>query len=134
MGMQLSEVEWRKRLTPEQYHVLREKGTEVPGTGVLLYNHASGMYVCAACGAQLFKSQAKYDSATPGLTGWPSFDEPIHSGAVELTPDDSLDTQRAEVTCTNCGSHLGHLFPDAQAPHGQHFCINSIALNFHEQP
>jgi len=128
--MQLSDEEWRQKLTPEQYHVLREKGTELPGSGKLLYNKENGMYVCAACGTPLFKSDAKYDSTTPGLIGWPSFSEAVGKDAVELRPDDSLGMHRTEVICKTCGGHLGHLFEDPSSPNGQHFCINSTALEF----
>lgn len=128
--MQLSDEEWRQKLTPEQYHVLREKGTEIPGTGKLLHNKAAGMYVCAACGTPLFKSDAKYDSTTPGLIGWPSFTEAVSRDTVELTDDDSQGMHRTEVICKTCGGHLGHLFEDPSSPNGQHFCINSAALDF----
>lgn len=130
MAKQLSKKDWQQQLTPEQYRVLREKGTEVPGSGTLLYNHETGMYVCAACGASLFSSRAKYDSTTPGLIGWPSFDAPVNSAAVKLSNDDSLGMARTEVSCSACGSHLGHLFADASSPNGQHYCINSVALEF----
>jgi peptide-methionine (R)-S-oxide reductase len=128
--MQLTEDEWRKKLTPEQYHVLREAGTETPGTGKYLYNDEHGVYHCAACGADLFKSDTKYESTIPGLVGWPSFSEAATSDAVILSDDNSLGMHRTEVTCKNCGSHLGHLFPDDSSPNGQHFCINSEALDF----
>lgn len=131
--MDMSDEEWRAKLTPEQYHVLREKGTEVPGTGKLLYNEDSGMYKCAACGAELFASDSKYESTIPGLIGWPSFSDPVFKDAVVLQPDDSLGMQRTEVICKNCGSHLGHLFPDDSSPNGKHFCINSTALDFQKQ-
>lgn len=128
--MQLSEDEWKAKLTPEQYHVLREKGTEAPGSGKYLYNDEQGVYHCAACGAELFKSDSKYESTIPGLVGWPSFSEAAASDAIVLSDDNSLGMQRTEVTCKNCGSHLGHLFPDDSSPNGQHFCINSAALDF----
>lgn len=130
MTMDLSEDEWKRRLTPEQYHVLREAGTEVPGTGTLLHNEKQGMYVCAACGAQLFASNAKYESTMPGLIGWPSFSEAASNQALKLQDDDSLGMHRTEVLCANCGSHLGHLFEDPSSPNGQHYCINSVALSF----
>lgn len=128
--MQLSEDEWKAKLTPEQYHVLRQKGTETPGSGKYLYNDDQGVYHCAACGAELFKSDSKYESTIPGLVGWPSFSEVAASEAVVLSDDDSMGMRRTEVTCKNCGSHLGHLFPDDSSPNGQHFCINSAALDF----
>ena len=128
--MQLSEDEWKAKLTPEQYHVLREKGTEAPGTGKYLYNDEHGVYHCAACGAELFKSDTKYESTVPGLVGWPSFSDAATSDAVIISDDNSLGMHRTEVTCKNCGSHLGHLFPDDSSPNGKHFCINSAALDF----
>ncbi|HET6924954.1 MAG TPA: peptide-methionine (R)-S-oxide reductase MsrB [Candidatus Saccharimonadales bacterium] len=130
---QLTDDEWKDKLTPEQYHVLREKGTEVPGTGSLLYNDADGMYVCAGCGQPLFSSSNKYDSTTPGLIGWPSFSEAADRDAVTLRPDNSMGMHRTEVVCSNCGGHLGHLFDDDSSPNGQHYCINSVALDFKKQ-
>lgn len=130
MPVELSDDEWKAKLTPEQYHVLREKVTEAPGSGTYLYNDESGMYCCAACGAELFKSDSKYESTIPGLIGWPSFSEAASNEALVLSDDNSVGMQRTEVTCANCGSHLGHLFPDDSSPNGQHFCINSAALNF----
>jgi peptide-methionine (R)-S-oxide reductase len=125
--MQLSEEEWKKKLTPEQYAVLREKGTEVPFTGKLLNNKETGMYTCAACGAQLFESGTKFESGS----GWPSFYDVATKGAVELKDDSSLGMKRTEVVCANCGGHLGHLFDDAfDQPTGQRYCINSCALDF----
>ena len=97
---------WKKKLTPEQYRVLRQKGTEVPFAGKLLHNQESGMYVCAACGQELFSSDTKFDSKT----GWPSFYDVVKAGNVELKDDNSLGMSRVEVVCANCGSHLGHLF------------------------
>ena len=130
MAVQLSEDEWKAKLTPEQYHILREAGTETPGTGKYLFNDEHGVYHCGACGVELFKSDAKYESTIPGLVGWPSFSDAATSDAVVLSDDDSLGMRRTEVTCKNCGSHLGHLFPDDSSPNGQHFCINSVALDF----
>ena len=131
--MDLTDDEWKKKLTPEQYHVLREKGTEVPGTGELLFNKDSGIYTCAACGAPVFSSDTKYDSTTPGLIGWPSFTEAASNDAVELQDDNALGMHRTEVICKNCGSHLGHLFDDPSSPNGKHYCINSVCLNFEKK-
>lgn len=128
--MKLSDEEWKKKLTPEQYRILRQKGTETPGTGKFLDHNEHGMYTCAACGAELFKSDAKYDSTMPGLIGWPSFSEAANSKALKLQDDNSMGMHRTEVTCANCGSHLGHLFPDETSPNGQHYCINSVSLDF----
>ncbi len=128
--MQRSEDEWKKELTPEQYKSLREQGTEAPGSGKWLYNNDTGSYTCGACGNLLFHSDAKYDSTTPGLVGWPSFTEAAAQGYVDLIPDSSYGMQRTEVVCKNCGSHLGHLFDDPLSPNGKHFCINSASLNF----
>jgi peptide-methionine (R)-S-oxide reductase len=123
----MSEEEWKKKLTPEQYRILREKGTEAPFTGELLNNKDTGMYVCAACGQPLFSSNTKFESGS----GWPSFYEAAQLEAVKLVDDDSLRAHRVEVQCANCGSHLGHVFDDAHdQPTGQRFCINSAALNF----
>ena len=130
MSQSYSDDGLRARLTPEQYHVLRERGTETPGTGKWLYNEQSGMYVCPVCGAELFSSATKYESTMPGLIGWPSFSEAASSDAVELVPDPTLGMERTEVLCKTCGSHLGHLFDDPTSPNGQHFCINSVALDF----
>jgi peptide-methionine (R)-S-oxide reductase len=129
----MSNDEWKSKLTPEQYHVLREKGTEAPGTGALLHNDATGDYVCAGCGNIVFTSDTKYESTTPGLIGWPAFTEAAGNDAVELRPDDSLGMSRTEVVCSNCGGHLGHLFDDPSSPNGQHYCINSAALDFTEK-
>lgn len=128
-----SNDEWKDKLTDEQYHVLREKGTEAPYSGKLLNEAGSGDYVCAACGALVFKSDTKYESTTPGLMGWPSFSDVAEQGAVDLLEDNSFGMHRSEVVCKNCGSHLGHLFPDDTSPNGQHYCINSAALNFQEK-
>ncbi|HSW99370.1 MAG TPA: peptide-methionine (R)-S-oxide reductase MsrB [Candidatus Saccharimonadales bacterium] len=128
--MDLTDEEWKKKLTPEQYQVLRHKGTEPPFSGKLLHNTDTGEYTCAACGSVIFGSDAKYDSTTPGLLGWPSFSEAAASGAVELRDDNSWGMHRTEVVCKTCGSHLGHVFPDDSSPTGQHFCINSAALQF----
>lgn len=131
--MNMSDDQWRQKLTPQQYRILRQKGTEAPFTGELLHNDRSGDYTCAACGTVLFKSDAKYESDLAGLQGWPSFADAAASDAVELLDDSSFGMERTEVICKNCGGHLGHLFPDASSPTGQHYCINSDALSFSEQ-
>jgi len=127
--MNKSEEEWKKQLSPEAYRVLREKGTEAPGSGELLYTDADGTYVCGACGAPLFQSGTKYESTTPGLIGWPSFDDSIE-GAVEFHKDGTMFMERIEAVCANCGSHLGHFFDDPSSPNGNHYCINSLSLKF----
>lgn len=124
--MDIGNDEWKKRLTPEQYHILREKGTEAPNTGALLHNTASGDYTCVACGNVLFDSQTKFDSHS----GWPSFYDAL-PGAVEFRDDSSLGMERTEIMCARCGGHLGHIFNDAaDQPTGQRYCINSTALQF----
>jgi methionine-R-sulfoxide reductase len=134
MTNDVSENEWKQKLTPEQYRVLRQKGTEVPGSGELLHNDKTGEYSCAACGNVVFASDTKYESTMPGLIGWPSFSEAANNDAVELKPDDSLGMSRTEVICKKCGSHLGHLFDDPTSPNGQHYCINSVSLDFKAAP
>ncbi len=121
--------DWFAKLTPEQYRVLREKGTELPFTGKLLHETRKGMFVCAACGTQLFSSGAKFDSGT----GWPSFDEPANSKNVLLKDDFSHGLRRTEVLCRKCGGHLGHLFDDGPTASGKRFCINSCALEFEKK-
>ncbi len=125
--VELSDQELKKRLSPEQYKILRQKGTEAPFSGELLNNKDSGIYTCAACGAKLFKSEHKFDSGS----GWPSFYDVFSSDAVKLVDDNSHGMSRVEATCANCGSHLGHLFHDApDQPGGARFCINSTSLDF----
>ena len=119
-----TEQEWRTRLTPEQYEVLRNKGTEQPFTGAYASTKDPGVYRCAGCGAALFSSTTKYESGT----GWPSFWEPIEPGAVELHDDRTLWMHRTEVTCARCGGHLGHVFSDGPRPTGDRYCINSVSL------
>ncbi len=117
---------WREKLTPEQYRVLREGGTEPAGSGALLNNKAAGMYVCAGCGAQLFGSDTKYDSRS----GWPSFTAPVEADAVEEISDRSHGMERVEVRCAKCAGHLGHVFPDGPGADGLRYCINSASLGF----
>jgi peptide-methionine (R)-S-oxide reductase len=125
-----TEAEFRSKLTPEQYEILRKRGTERPFSGEYVYSKDSGMYHCAACGAELFSSDTKFDSGT----GWPSFTEPANLEHVELRPDNSLFMRRTEVICKNCDAHLGHVFDDGPAEAGgQRYCINGCALDFKQQ-
>jgi peptide-methionine (R)-S-oxide reductase len=120
-----TDAEWRTLLTPEQYAVLRDHGTERPGSCALLYEKRPGAFACAGCGQRLFASTTKFESGT----GWPSFDTPI-ADAVDTTDDNSFGMQRTEVNCSRCGSHLGHVFPDGPPPSGLRYCMNGVAMNF----
>jgi methionine-R-sulfoxide reductase len=117
---------WKEKLTPEQYKVARQCGTEPPFTGKYVKHHETGIYTCAACGHELFDSKTKYDSHS----GWPSFYDVIAKGHVLTKEDNSHGMHRVEVVCANCGAHLGHVFPDGPNPTGQRYCINSISLDF----
>jgi peptide-methionine (R)-S-oxide reductase len=122
---QKTDEEWKQTLTPEQFHVLREHGTERAGTSPLNFEKRSGTFSCAACGQPLFTSDTKFESGT----GWPSFFKPI-DGAIETTTDSSYGMTRVEVHCSQCGGHLGHVFPDGPRPTGQRYCMNGVALEF----
>ena len=125
-----SEPDWKKKLTPEQYRVMREKGTEAPFTGKYYNSHEPGMFKCAACGAELFSSDTKFDSGT----GWPSFTEPTNTKNIKLETDVSHGMARTEVLCKNCGAHLGHVFDDGpKEKGGKRYCINSVCLELQKK-
>jgi peptide-methionine (R)-S-oxide reductase len=121
--------EWIKTLTPEEYKVLRQKGTEMPFTGKLLDNKKEGVYVCAGCGAELFSSDTKFNSGS----GWPSFNKPISRDRIDEKADRSMFMSRTEILCERCGGHLGHVFTDGPEPTGLRYCVNSAALHFEER-
>jgi peptide-methionine (R)-S-oxide reductase len=121
-----TEEEWKKVLSPEQYHVIRQKGTETPYSGKYYLHKEKGTYVCAACGAELFKSDAKFDAGC----GWPSFSDAIDSSRVTYTTDKTHGMIRTEITCTKCGGHLGHVFEDGPKPTGLRYCVNSLSIEF----
>lgn len=122
--MEINEEELKAKLTPEEYKVLREKGTEAPFSGSLLHDERSGMYTCKVCGQDLFASDAKFDSGT----GWPSFDQALPGSVVE-TEDTAHGMSRTEITCSKCGSHLGHVFSDGPTITGKRYCLNSVCLD-----
>jgi len=129
LKVQKTMAEWREQLTPEQFHVMFEKGTERAFTGTLVNNHDDGIYHCGACNATLFTSETKFESGS----GWPSFYQPVSPDAVVEHEDTTYGMRRVEVTCATCGAHLGHVFPDGPNPTGERFCINSVSLAFEKK-
>jgi len=127
--VKLTEEEWKNKLSPEEFHILREKGTERPFTGKYVNNKKKGKYKCAACGNELFDSESKFESGT----GWPSFNKPSKNENVEEHEDQSYGMVRTEVLCSKCGGHLGHVFDDGPKPTGKRYCINSTSLKFEEK-
>ena len=126
ISVQKTEDEWKKKLSPDQYYVIREKGTERPFTGKLLMNKEKGIYKCAACGNELFTDDMKFDSHC----GWPSFDREIAGGKIKVHEDHTHGMRRVEITCAKCGGHLGHVFEDGPTETGLRYCVNSLSLEF----
>jgi len=124
--VELTDDEWRARLSPDRYAVLRQKGTEPAWSGELLHVEGSGMFTCAGCGAELFPTDAKFESGS----GWPSFNRALADGTIDEHEDGTFGMRRTEITCARCGGHLGHVFPDGPAPTGLRYCVNSLSLEF----